>query len=460
MSSRFNKHIKDHVERHEYDVDPQEIWEGILAKEKPKSRRYFWMLLFPFGIGLLAITTWLSHENLTPSTTFSNSNDTNQVELSVQDKVLSNYNKIVTLEREPKTTEIITEISSEQPASKQPPNSSIARQEKISSYFSSSKKSNLNSHSVLDHSTIEKSELSTNTIKPTQHQISSISKETKSPSRLAEKPLLAELEQVKELIALQNIINLPPGLSYKRTAPVSHSRPYLVQDQSQISVASSKQNRWSLGINAGYGFVGKSIVSSSNESEAFDRSTTETPVELFSSELLVTYDISNNWSISSGINYQRVYEKFEWSGTFFEDHNGAIFQDVENFTSIAFEKVEQTTSIYNQYNYVDIPLYLTYSPRLYRKLRPALFAGLSANVINYNEGTILNQVSLPLSLSDTKNLQVGLKYVVGAAIEFPITEYLGLQLRGLYSLRNNSQRDLSLRYDYQEINLGITYKFH
>ena len=103
MSNQFNKHIKDHVERHEYDIDPQEIWDGILAKEKPDSRGYFWMFLFPIAIGFLAISTWLSHETLNSGSSLSNTTESKQPKLSEQNE--DNIRSTVSLSQEINSSE-------------------------------------------------------------------------------------------------------------------------------------------------------------------------------------------------------------------------------------------------------------------------------------------------------------------------------------------------------------------
>ena len=232
-------------------------------------------------------------------------------------------------------------------------------------------------------------------------------------------------------------------------------------DYPQTKVIPKSQSKWRLSINGGYGLVGKSIISATNEKEAFARGATEDPVDVFSSNISLSYDLSRNFSISSGLSYQKVYEKFSWSGTYYEDFNGDSFNNVENITSIVYEKVERQALTYNQYNYLDIPLYISFRPQLNNKLRTALFAGLSANVFNTNKGTVLNQLAIPIELSTASNdIQIGLRYALGVSLELPISEYFGLQLNGLYSIRNNTQRDLTLRYDYLEINLGLSYRFH
>ena len=109
MSNRFNKHIKDHVERHEYDVDPQEIWEGILAKEEPKPKSYLWLFLFPIAIGFIVTSSWLTHNDLlSKSDSLSTVIDKNQPNVVDQNANLPHLHtdskKITALNEKPSTS--------------------------------------------------------------------------------------------------------------------------------------------------------------------------------------------------------------------------------------------------------------------------------------------------------------------------------------------------------------------
>jgi len=454
MSNKFDYHIKKHVDRHEYDVDPQEIWDGILAKQKPKRKRKVWLLLLPLALGVLAASLWTT-KNISPSLYTS----TSELQSNTKTTPTSELDITTGIDTRTEVYEYNKKTISSTSANKggnairqsvppipekpiahsklvSPENQNVVQQflstdKKISAPYDKSTPTNL---------------LATNDNK---------SQESNNLSPQSQIVFLATTELAKAYSTF----------NFERPIPLLNQLPILMES-APIDIKFQNRGKWSATLTGGYGLFHKSIVSASNDDEAFHRNETERPADFFTTNFLVNYDLNASWSISTGIIYQRAYETFRWTGTYFEDGNGNVINSAEefteNFNTASFEKVERNIeSSYNSYEYLDLPLQIAYRPQLNMKLRTAITASVNANILNTNSGYVVNAQNIPVRLGTVQDeMRVGLRYGLGLSMMLPVSERLGLQLNGLYSFRTNTQRDLSLRYDFQEISLGINYKIN
>ncbi len=454
MSNKFDYHIKNHVDRHEYDVDPQEIWDGILAKQKPQRKRKIWLFLIPLALGGLMVLLWITND-ISPSLNTSTSERQLEIKTSTT-SVLDNSAGINTrteVSSSKKQTSNLMPVDGKESVGRQ-----IDKSIPIDTDVTTTPSRQINKEIVRELLFTNK-KISI----PYENSIRVNQVAGKNLETLASNNLKPQSELV--FLTIAELATTDNNLSFKRPIPTLYLQPSLPESTPKEIKIQSK-GRWSAALTGGYGLFNKSIISASNQEEAYQRNETERTVDIFTSNFLLNYDLNPSWTISTGVIYQKAYETFHWSGTYFEDSNGNVISNqeefTENFNAISYEKVERNIeSSYNSYEYIDLPLHVSYHPQLNMKLRTAITASVNANILNTNNGYVVNSQNIPVRLGTVQDeIGIGLRYGLGLSMMLPVSERLGLQLNGLYSFRTNTQRDLTLRYDYQEINLGINYKIN
>jgi len=421
MSIDIDDLIKKHVNGHEADIDPNEIWAGIKAKQnaKPRKRRKG-LLYVKQGEQQLASHTQKTTTNIDKSTIVLNTNTNNS---------------------KPAEKTLITE----------------------------KKKSALSSVA-----TTSQSKILENSIRQLQPSVPNSANakvstdiETESSMRSALLDKGTEIKEGKQsaiMISASNEKLLPlQAIDLIATDLLAyHSDP---MDADYVTPLVFRKKKWLFTAAMGYSrILGRTISGAGSQEQTVYRNDSENVLDALSGSLLLSYRINDKFSFSSGLHYQKDYELFEWMGSYVEDSQGAaVTADSQSEVPSSFRDtyygVQRTSRIYNQYSYYGIPVFLKYNFGNSR-IRTAIQAGITANVHKSFNGVILNQDGLPVELSTLEDeFKIGLKYSCALAMDIPVYRSWSVHSSLGYSYRKNTQRDLNLSYNYLDLRLGLQHQF-
>jgi len=444
----LNKILKHHVDKHESEVDPQEIWEGILKKQEPK-RRKGWFYLFPL-IALVGISFFLFNNlnesgSYTPSSEMTNtpqSSSTQKAEAAaaISEKTIN--------EVKSKKAQVLTNASNTDPKTKALTKSSAPSTTTTSNSITITEANKLNT--------------SIHTLTKYDHA-SSVETKSVDAHFAIKKEINSQKSFIKNLLTLP-VINQNIFDEKELDLQASYTEP---------SAPIVKNKRWlAIAMTTGSGLVNKSILPSNllSQEQVAVRQQSETPLEAISGQVQLELGLSKSFSIRSGINYLRLSEKFEWTDTYLSDASGNILSTLQNdnegnpivnVTALAnpsqlHYSVESKVIHYNTHNFVDVPLTLAYNVR-WKKMRASLYGGGALNIMMSSEGKYLNTSSL-VEQYGTSNFSSRLSYLAGMNIDVPFCNRLALRAGLNYETRKVQNHGLHARYEAIRADLGLAYR--
>ena len=201
-------------------------------------------------------------------------------------------------------------------------------------------------------------------------------------------------------------------------------------------------------------------------------SNTVSPSRIYSGRALVGYMANKNLTISLGVAYKGLIEKFDFDGTYITDLEGNVVselvKDELGITSVNFNsesinadyylRVERKISAYNHLKTIDLPIQLTYALNDYW-LRPNIYAGILINLSNSISGYYYDQKGIPQQYSRDVILKEGNRLYLGAAIEFKLSNRIVLLPSIEFSYQKYSLGDLTMLYSTIGSDLSLKYLF-
>ena len=462
MNSNMNRHIKQAVEEHEYDVDPQEIWEGILAKQKSSNKRRYWFLLLPLMLSV-ATLSWIYLNEDVPRAEETTTHSASLLGLQ-EDKAKAPRNDDKAL---PKLTSAEVTTS--------PSDNDISTRESYEK----------NLDAVSDETSDRVSTLvnqSTTSTSPSQYTLTSDGIDF---SRFSRQPAFAETTIDKAPSAAVSPAIDTPGSDPHTTLTgplmldqqplelgLAHARPHAALGigwavpLSLIEPAQTQITRpWSVVVSGHYGRFTKSIVNSVDEQAQQLKLASEKAKDAFSANVMIQYDLPKNFFVRGYAGYRRAYEKLDWDGSYIEDVNGVRYRtdDQESIPEDLMGQenllVERNASLYNQYNTVDVSLAAGYSMRLGR-FTTSVFGGVGRSVYVNALGTTLDEQGLPAELDLIQGeLSYQNRYLMGIDATYPLGAHLGLYFSGVYSRQHVGFHSFDFRYHNYDLGLGLRYAF-
>lgn len=447
MNNELNDIIKRQVDTYESEVDPQEIWEGILNKQKPKRRfLFFWLPFVCVAVIGLSFLAWNSDSsNIQISEVISREGaDVNQKDESNNE--LDRYSE-VTDEESTSKAEILVNQNNDL-------NQRTTRKAKTISQVSGLSLIALAANPKTNNE-ITTSRIIPQFISGDENIHNSVKRPTLGSSQ---KPNTKNTDQLlaSKPKGILNILDVVPKISLIRTnlnyvhEPLAFASEWSTAPQ----VHPSRQEN-SVSIKAMfYGGIANSSPSAGNRMEAY------------TANILLEKRIFRSFSLSAGLSMDKLYEKFEWEGNYIvngeEEEIGLAAEDdqgnaVVNFSSAQYDEeyyeiVERKINKYNRYEIVDIPVVISYALN-FRKLRTSISAGTAFNLNSSLELTSLDELGIPREAGE--DYKVGSKLLLCLDFNYPITRRLSITGGVNYSNRNLTLRASKNSIESYQAGLGL-----
>ncbi len=445
----LNKILEHHVSIHESEVDPQEIWEGILEKQKPTKRRRF---LFYFKMFLpIVLLVGLSPFILT---------DEDQADIAMLQPV-ENHTPVSEYQR---TANPLSSIK-----------------EKTAQHLGVSTSTK----------TVSTTELNVASASTNEYKEATTVNESLSTSELKISNFTSPFRQVKTPVSNQkNTIQISAINSNSNFATKKISRPKLNLPLLPILISPFKnfeqtipskeivvnrtfnQATLTLGLTGGMGYIhSHSSIQNPASTYLAARSDSEKPLEAINVNLEAMLLLPSSWSLGTGLRYSRLSEELDWTDKYLTDSAGNILSTIETDTegnSISdFSSANQNELLYsdeirsvhyNSHYFIDLPISLGYE-KILGRIRTNIFAGTAFNVLSRSEGRYLNQDLLISEYGMDSKLKASLSYRAGFQMQFPLANRLAFLSRLEYENRKFTHLGYYKRYSTISLNIGMNYSF-
>lgn len=494
MKDKTKKILQDHVQSHEYDIDPLDIWSGIEAKQKKKKRKgFFWIgglgLLLVSVVTILAVQLSSDTENIVDNTPTENfENKTNVDNTSTESPVTSDatiINKSPLINKEgvgnDQASNIINSTQeSGVPASEIIEKQKISSQSKINSSSTklrsdnSSIKSLNQSYANTSISKANSTREIANNIKetgPINTPASSI--DSKVTSKILDlQPDLSELEksisEVRESMTAFSAIKKDLNL-------FEIDEKLLVISDSNVD-SDFERNSWvdlseeikyaplfTITALQSVSFFDKQVTSNLGVEQDYAnaRAAVEMPLEKVGTTLLLNVELTNWLTLSTGVEYQKINEQFNWEGSYIIDEDDNIIGPVPDIETLTEEDkiriVDRDMEIFNTYTLVNVPIQLSLHHN-FKSIDYGVYGRASINVWNQTEGASLDQRLYPIELASLQ-AQVNTQWSAGFFTEIPI--FRAWKLHAAVGLKQASiQETLTTNtYNFKDLSLGLKYQF-
>ncbi len=445
----MNDDLKNKLDNFAYeDVNPQEIWDGILAKQKKEDRNKPLLLIRGLALGLLILIPVALYFH------FSNQSDKEPIANKERHEVNyvgndSELDHIRTTEHgvasDQKNENSSLEIQIPITHNRQTTNhdaiveSNLAKEERKSDYIFQNSSNIIKPEKILS---FEKAMQSSSAPKIDRRQPIELSLPPQIYSLL---PGMLEEKQIRQPMMSSNLI-----------IPTRRPKPALV-----LSLVGSLSDIRSTITSAGSAdFVVSQWESSVN------------PQLSFGNRLLAGLQFANGFEISTGLAFSRVHENFIYDGLFITDANGNPISETamdENgnltadFSSTAltgdlFHSVTRSLNTYNVFQYLDIPVQVAYRHNM-GKFYAGIYAAYSFNVFTTNRGFIINEVGLPSSFEEiSASPIISNKIYSGLSVGYQITNGLTVSIGLEYGERERQISDLVRKHQSIGSTFGIEWQ--
>ena len=484
MKDKTKKIIQDHVQSHEYDIDPLEIWSGIEAKQK-KRKGFFWIT--GLGILLLSLVIFLGIQYSPGNDKVTENKAENLLEITPTTTIATNN------EPQPETNENLAKTSSSSAINKTKKNSDLPTSklnnntEKTSQSFNNIPVQKLNkeiqttsnAQSIAQTNNDPRKD---NTKRVTTNRSNNTDVGNKSntsridsnlPSTLSEiKPDLTELEtsigKVRESMIALSTLKQNLNLFEVQQSQVKVTDSSIDSDFERfpwIGLEDQKKFRPLFSISAlqSVAFYQKQTTSNQgvNPSYIEARNAAEMPLERFGSTLLMNVELTNWLTISTGVEYQKINEQFNWEGSYIIDENDNIIGPVPAVETLTEEDkvriVERDMEIFNKHELVNVPIQLSLHHN-FKSITYGAYGRASINVWNITEGASLDERLYPIDLASLQT-QFMTQWSGGFFAEIPV--FKSWKLQAAFGLNQTKAQETftTNSYNFKEFTLGIKHQF-
>ena len=500
MKDTTKKILQDHVQMHEYDVDPLDIWSGIEKKQKKKNRKGFiWFLgLVAFiisGISLLYFN-FSTSKHAAPLASEIENNITDEIPTYADESFVKSNENIETT-RIKKTSENV-ELSTKNRSNSTKPatNSKDNKNTKVNINKTSNRLTrngntaqNSQENTSSNNTTITDNLVSTNDgsnkgVTPLKNR-ANVSKVTTLPinassdnssnilaGNAATQPDQSELhasvvdirESLTELAQIQQLINFQTVEQATIIVPTTKIDDNFSRNPWVYTDAKEKYEvLWSVTVLGNISFFDKetTAIDQANALYAQERSAKVQPLERYGSSLLLNAQLTKWLTISTGLDYQKINEQFEWNGSYLIDNQDRIIGHAEDIEMFANEDniriVDRELSIYNNQQLLNLPIQLSIHQSI-KTVSFGVFGRTKINLLNSVEGFSLDERLLPTSL---ENFQQKIKpqWTLGAFFEVPLYRAWKLHAAVGFNQAEINENVLNNKYNFKEFALGLKHQF-
>jgi len=453
--------LRYHVSTHESEVDPQEIWDGILEKQKPKKKASWFRFLFSSVLLATIITaTYLILANQDEIELYSESTSVHSEklisnQLAPRQLNLNTYQSLTSdptpIKSNTKNKSVVSNTSFDSIVYTKLPSQATSR--------INSKKSNQSIYNY-NHSSLlyQRKNVDFNSI-PQKHIASATTLLDKNEEH--SEASNTELSKLELPSRKHNIVGFPEDIPIDINLAFSPPAP---------PITSYSPNILSLRLSGGIGITRATLSSNAPMDEDFvtARNKSESSLEIISGRIGLSYNLTPRLSIISGFDYLQINESFRWSGIFLQDSDGVETASLERddegnldvtadlFTEDFQHVVDKDIFHYNKYLLISIPLILEYNFS-FNKLRPKVYAGTSLNLLDLSRGRILDRSLLPIDLANL-DTSFSNRYVSGLTLDFLLRRNLRLSAGLEFSSQSLTISDVQKQYTILSANLGLQFR--
>lgn len=463
MSDELKKHLRKHVDEHQYDIDPQEIWDGILQKEAKRKRRpLYWLLPL---LGLVAMV-WFTVTTINHDQVLNTEQLLGNLQSPQNEAIVTTEDKAEPVMATIENTETFTDLTAV---------ANTDAEVTSSAFVSPIKKESFNtSQSNFSTTSITSSSATTSSTTTTSNQFFNDTRLGESPSSKENAITPVDEEEIQQ-----------PPLA-RQLSPLASVSSYLAYDTDRFSydlmshiIPLRKGKRMTLRLLGGVGTVSNQIspvVPDPGQANAYQselRRSANSAQFAYNGRVMMDIEISKGFFLGAGISYEKVIERFLLDGNYIVDAQGNLVTetilDTEGSTAVNFNSesnteeyyvsIDRSIDSYNGYEYVDIPLQLGYAYS-FGRWTPSVFVGTSLNVMSKNTGYLYGSDGIPTTYADTdKPFQIGLRYHGGIGVDFQLCRQMVMTLGLDFSHRRRENHGVVSQYQVLGSHLGLGYQF-
>ncbi len=453
MKENVKRILREHVEQHEYDIDPSDIWAGMQAKQKKDDRSNRFLIWFFFG-SMLLVAFGIWNYNQPKKNNTKSDESIQQVEAtsqiaSVKQTQLSNKSESTGTNHKNILDNKI--------------NNTIAQEDK--SETNTLITANISySTSKFSNRTTPPSN-STNSYKLPSSSISTASS-VQAPFSGIQNTAEAEANEV--ISSENNTINIldetqtqRPKLDLTTTISLLPQTPIYQNRKSTHTILPSisieRDRNWFISCIGSYGFTANTLTAHNQSGVALtgQREALTTPLESLHAAIHFGRKLTPFLKLSAGIKYTRINSKFEWNGSYLSDENGNLVDSTLpdfNFSAGNFyQEVNRNVVSYNYHEVLSIPVRLhLYKER--HKLSYGIFGGINFPISNKTFGHTLNEELIPISLSSiVENFSPELE--TGISLTYQFTQ--GWSLISQCSVSRITVNETNASSEFRMFNIGL-----
>jgi len=447
MNKELQEKLQDYVYNSQDNVDPQEIWDGILDKQKKEDRNKPLLLIRGLALGLLVLipaALYFHFNNQSDKAPIANAarNKVNYIsnDSELEQIMTTNHGATSDQENSDASLAIQLPVANNRQTIKQDAfiETSLSSEERKSDYI------------FQNNSNIIKSEKTLSFEKAMQS----------SPIPKEDRRLATALSPTPQIYSL-----LPGMLEEKHIRPVMPTNLIIPTRKPKPALV--------LSFVGGLSDITSTITSPGSADFVVNQwESSVNPQLSFGNRLLAGLQFANGFEVSTGLAFNRVHENFIYDGQFITDANGNPISETamdENgnltadFSSTAltgdlFHSVTRNLNTYNVFQYLDIPVQVAYKHNI-GKFYAGIYAAFSFNLFATNRGYIINEFGLPTNFEEiTASPIISNKIYSGLSLGYQITNGLTISIGLEYGERDRQINDLVRKHQSIGSTIGIEWQ--
>lgn len=462
MEENYKDIFKRNFDHHEDEIDPQIIWDNV--KPKKKTKKFFWFMISSILLIVVASLSFL----------YFKADQDGVVGRDIQSSESESLQKV----EEVVSKEVAKEVSSGQNIYKDKSNlinKKVGQGQESSpriaepTFTEVKQKDNKQKYPSTESSIkaeIVNTELETKINSSDEFQLktgndSPVQNTALEPGTIGDEKILINALSILEIAEIEVASREVPALWIDLDEVQS--------DKSEGAPENATKHKLSLAVNAGYGFLSakRTANEQGNSDLLLSRTSTVSELEAARVNMLVNYHLGSKISLSSGVQFSRLNELFEWKGNYKRTTNGQYISEIIETPEATYfsyeegeheENVERNMKIYNKTNLFSIPLIVN----LHQSLGAFSFSisgGVEANVLQLRSGFVLDDLGIPLALEDQQKSEFGLSYLGKFGIEYELCKQLSVAASLGYIQMKHTESKLNSNYAIKDIGLGLRYNF-
>jgi len=484
MKEEVKSILRKHIDNHESPVNLENLWAGVQKEIKPnnRKRRFLFIPLF-LGITVCSFLFLNSNNNAIPNGELNSSLSLNQekteilTNASTENKISVHLDENINLNNQ---TAVTKESISTQKTAKAKILKTKKTQQTQQTLLSQKEPSSSLINNTNASSSVSK-KLNPQIITPSQIIQTEKNTKAKNVTNQIETNAIDLANQIQSSLINQESLNTQEGFTYdiavldnvsaliptKRELKLATKK--FIIDENDLILIKPKRKHFILAASFSYGTFSSERTQISEDNDAYlnDLSAAQSSLEMMTGDIDIVIPLNNKFSLGTGISYQRAQESFSWKGSYYVDNDGQNLglkpenidpTNVLGFSSAYSKELERDMNIYNLYHYVDIPINLYFHQQI-GTLSINYFAGVAYNIYNHSEGFTLDEKRIPIEFKNTDQPNQGLRYNIGANINFAITRKIDIFTKVHFSQRSYEMKEILFKQKGYSLGFGLMHEF-